>query len=284
MEVIQSISDLREKLESHRNNGKSIGLVPTMGSLHQGHAKLVKSATEENSITVTTIFVNPLQFNPGEDFENYPRTLNEDIEILENLNCDYLFCPKNDEIIEGKSGDQALIKAPQISRILCGKSRPGHFDGVATIICVLFNIICPTTAYFGLKDYQQYLIIKKLVSDFRIPVGIKGIETARDKNGLALSSRNVFFSSKELKIASQLFLSINEISNALHAGNKNFKILEDKAKGQLSRAGFLPDYCSICHANTLNPADSNDKDLVILVAAHLGSVRLIDNLRVFLDH
>ena len=284
MDVISHIPGLRKELKVYRNDAQSIGLVPTMGNLHEGHLHLIKEALKENNYTVVTIFVNPLQFSPNEDFNNYPRTLNQDIEKLKILGCNCVFVPNNKEIFDGQLDDQTRLRIPRLSEIHCGKSRPGHFDGVATIVCKLLNIVNPNIAYFGLKDYQQYLIIKKLVADLEIPVRIKGIETIRNKQGLTLSSRNNYLSSQQLNVATQLFVSIGEISRALLQGNKNFSALEDNAKNQLSKAGLLPDYCAICHAETLRPATSNDLNLVILIAAHLGSVRLIDNLCVSLSH
>ena len=185
-------------------------------------------------------------------------------------------------MLQGKPEEYTKIKVPRVAEILCGKNRPGHFEGVASIVCQLLNIVGPTNAYFGLKDYQQFILIKKLIADLKIPVTVKGVETVRNKNGLALSSRNNFFSSRELNIAPHLFASITEICAALQAGNRNFKLLENNAQKRLLDNGFQPDYCSICQAETLNPATPDDKEMVILVAAHLGSVRLVDNLRVSL--
>ena len=282
MHLVHKIADLRNKLEIHRIAKESIGFVPTMGNLHEGHSHLIQNAVKENDRTVISIFINPLQFSPSEDFENYPRTLEADEERLRSSDCDYLFVPPQDEMLRGTPEEQSKIRVPRIAEILCGKSRPGHFEGVASIVSQLLNIVNPTRAYFGLKDYQQFILIKKLVSDLKIPVTVIGVETVRDKNGLALSSRNNFFSAQELDIAPQLFTSIKEIYTALQTGNRNFKLLENNARKRLLNFGFQPDYCSVCHAETLKPAAPDDNDMVILVAAHLGSVRLIDNLRLSL--
>ena len=282
MHIVHQITDLRNKLEAHRIAKESIGFVPTMGNLHKGHFHLIQNAVKENDHTVVSIFINPLQFGPNEDFKSYPRTLKEDQEGLRSSGCDYVFAPPQQEMLQGKPEEYTKIKVPRVAEILCGKNRPGHFEGVASIVCQLLNIVGPTNAYFGLKDYQQFILIKKLIADLKIPVTVKGVETVRTKNGLALSSRNNFFSSRELNIAPHLFASITEICAALQAGHRNFKLLENNAQKRLLDNGFQPDYCSICQAETLNPATPDDKEMVILVAAHLGSVRLVDNLRVSL--
>jgi pantoate--beta-alanine ligase len=283
MHLVHKITDLRNILEAHRIAKESIGFVPTMGNLHEGHSHLIQNAVKENDRTVVSIFINPLQFSPSEDFESYPRSLEEDEERLRSSDCDYLFAPPRHEMLQGTLEEQSKIRVPRIAEILCGKSRPGHFEGVASIVSQLLNIVNPTRAYFGLKDYQQFILIKKLVADLKIPVTVKGVETVRNKNGLALSSRNSFFSAQEIDIAPQLFASIKEIYTALQAGNRNFKMLENNARKRLLNIGFQPDYCSVCQAETLKPAAPDDKDMVILVAAHLGSVRLIDNLRLSLS-
>jgi len=282
MHIVHQITDLRNKLEAHRIAKESIGFVPTMGNLHKGHFHLIQNAVKENDHTVVSIFINPLQFGPNEDFKSYPRTLKEDQEGLRSSGCDYVFAPPQQEMLQGKPEEYTKIKVPRVAEILCGKNRPGHFEGVASIVCQLLNIVGPTNAYFGLKDYQQFILIKKLIADLKIPVTVKGVETVRTKNGLALSSRNNFFSSRELNIAPHLFASITEICAALQEGHRNFKLLENNAQKRLLDNGFQPDYCSICQAETLNPATPDDKEMVILVAAHLGSVRLVDNLRVSL--
>ena len=203
-----NIYKLRTSLEPYKKAGKTIGLVPTMGNLHDGHIHLVRESLEKNDYTVVSIFINPLQFNPNEDLETYPRTIKEDKEKLLACGCDFLFTPTTQDIYPRTPYPHTQIKVPGLSDILCGLERPGHFEGVCTVVTKLLNIVRPNNAYFGLKDYQQYLIVKKMTKDLEIDTRIVGLEIIRDANGLALSSRNSFLSDKEICKARQIYLSL----------------------------------------------------------------------------
>ena len=255
-----------------------------MGNLHAGHLSLLKTAIATSDSVVSTIFVNPLQFGPGEDLKNYPRTYKEDIEKLENNNCSILFVPDVTEIYGDDISNQTVIHVPGLSENYCGHSRPGHFDGVATIVCKLFNIVTPDTAYFGLKDYQQFLIIKKLVSDLALTVDIRGVEIVRDENGLALSSRNNYLSDEDINKAVNIYRCLQETAAKIKAKNENYRSIEKWAKKQLIAAGMKPDYFAICESLSLLPATENDRLIVVLAAAHVGSCRLIDNIRLSLGN
>ena len=279
METITSISELRQLLDDHRTNEQSIGLVPTMGNLHSGHLKLVKAATQSCSFVTTTIFVNPLQFGADEDINAYPRTLNEDKEKLIVAGCNCLFAPSVEEIYSSDPLTSTVIQVPGISELHCGKSRPGHFAGVATMVSKLFNIVRPDRAFFGLKDYQQYLLIKQLVNDLVLEIEIIGIEIEREPDGLAMSSRNAYLTAEERKIAPFLHACLNDIAGAILNEDRDYRKLEKEGVKKLQEAGFKPEYFSICHAETLQPANPEDSSIVLMVAATLGICRLIDNLR-----
>lgn len=279
MKSLKSINDLRNALRTERNNGARIGLVPTMGSLHAGHLSLVREATANCDIVVSTIFVNPLQFGENEDLAAYPRSFEEDTKLLNNAGCHYLFAPDNNEIYGDSRSFQTRIHVANLSDMLCGRSRPGHFDGVATVVCKLFNIIQPQQAYFGLKDYQQFLIIKQLVSDLNMSIEVIGVEIVREQNGLALSSRNHYLSTGHLETASEIYRTLVKAKEQVLAGNRDFKLIEEESSTRLNSAGLETDYFSICRSEDLAPAKANDTSIAILVAAYLESTRLIDNLR-----
>ena len=283
MKVFNSIAELHLELETIRLAKKSIGLVPTMGNLHAGHLALLKEALSENDCVISTIFVNPLQFELNEDLQNYPRTIEEDKLKLKKAKCEYLFAPSVKEIYGHNINCQTVIHVPDLSDNYCGRSRPSHFDGVATIVCKLLNIVRPDTAFFGLKDYQQFLIIKKLVSDLALNVDIRGVEIVRDSNGLALSSRNNYLSNDDIVKASNIYRCLQETAGKIRDKNRDFRKIEIWAKAQLSNAGLRPDYFAICESHSLSPANENDTQLVVLTAAYVGSTRLIDNLRVSTD-
>ena len=282
MDLSHSIVHLKSKLKPHYGAGKTIGLVPTMGNLHDGHMCLVQESLKDNDCTVVSIFINPLQFNPDEDLATYPKTLDEDTKKLRESGCHYVFIPDTQEIYQGNIDSHTQVYVPGLSKLLCGKTRPGHFEGVATIVNKLLNIVRPHNAYFGLKDYQQFLIVKRMVSDLQIGTRIVGLDTIRDPGGLALSSRNSFLSELEIQKARQLYSSLKQVASALDQGESNFLDLEKQAYNRLTVAGLNPDYFSICNSETLMPATAADLDIVILAAAYLGSVRLIDNLHVSL--
>jgi len=283
MEIQESTSGLRRWLETRREAGETVGLVPTMGNLHEGHLALVRAAREDCDTVVASIFVNPMQFAPGEDLEAYPRTPDDDRALLQGEGCDALFLPAVEEIYGSALEAQTRIHVPAVSEGLCGASRPGHFDGVATVVCKLLNIVQPDRAYFGLKDYQQSLVVTKLVSDLSMPVTIVGVETVRDRHGLALSSRNSYLSPKQRSQATLLYQCLRECAGRLEDGAREFAALEQEATQRLQAAGIRPDYFTIRNAHTLRPATATDRQLVILVAAFVGPTRLIDNLRLEVD-
>lgn len=279
MELIHRIKDLRHFVQSHRSAGKRIALVPTMGNLHAGHIRLVEEARRHGDIVVCTIFVNPMQFGPNEDLDAYPRTLDADMTKLRKAGCDCVFAPTVAEVYPHGLHQQTVVSVPGISARHCGASRPGHFDGVATVVSKLFNMVEPDSALFGLKDYQQFMVITRMVADLCIPVQLVGVETQREESGLALSSRNGYLSADEKQRASTLFQVLQHSAEQLLAGDANADV-EAKALTALQAVGFRPDYFTVCHAQTLEPASHSDHDLVILAAAWMGKTRLIDNIRV----
>ncbi len=283
MQHLTHIQQLRDSIANYRQQGLRIALVPTMGNLHAGHIHLVETARTHADIVVSTIFVNPMQFGKNEDLDSYPRTLEQDKVKLTAAHCDVLFTPTASEIYPTGHDNNTVVSVPQVSSRYCGASRPGHFDGVATVVCKLFNIVQPDTALFGLKDYQQFLVISKMVADLCLPLTLVGVPTQREASGLALSSRNGYLSDKEKHSAVALIETLRWAATALHAGEPASAI-ESAASERLSRAGFTPDYFAICNARTLAPAQHDDRDLVILAAAYIGKTRLIDNIQLQLSH
>jgi pantoate--beta-alanine ligase len=271
METITSIPALRQRLS--REPG--IAVVPTMGNLHEGHLALVDLARTRAQLVVATIFVNRLQFGVGEDFARYPRTFSEDYAKLEARGVDVLFAPPENELYP--EPQTVLVQPPAIAKELCGAFRPGHFQGVATIVIKLLNIVQPQFAVFGKKDYQQLHIIRALVRQLNLPIEIVAGETVRADDGLALSSRNNYLSTEERKEAPHLYRSLITIKKALAAGGRDLGELEESARQDLTRHGWKVDYVSIRLRETLAPAKVGDGELVALAAAWLGSTRLIDS-------
>ena len=278
MQIFETIESLQSALSGAAAN--TLGFVPTMGNLHAGHLSLVSRARGEHDLVVVSIFVNPLQFGANEDLDSYPRTLDADTAALIAAGCDFLFLPSAAELYGDDMQASTRVQVPELGTHYCGASRPGHFDGVTTVVTKLFNIVQPDAAYFGLKDYQQFSIIRKMVDDLALPVSVHGIETAREASGLALSSRNGYLSADQKAVAPLLYQTIKGIGDALAAGDQDFKRLIHAGKQQLQDAGLHPDYLAIANSATLRPATQEDSHLVILAAAFLGSTRLIDNLRV----
>ncbi len=275
---ISKIKSLREQLATVRCSEKTIALVPTMGNLHTGHLSLVKQVQERADYVVVSLFVNPTQFVQGEDFESYPRTLDVDLKQLEKLNVDLVFMPDNNEIYPNGNEVTAEVTVPELDSIYCGKFRPGHFKGVATVVTKLFNIVQPDMAIFGEKDYQQLLVIRSLVKNLNLPIEIIGSSTIREDDGLAMSSRNQYLIESERLQAPFLHKCISEVAKAIENGDKDYEKLEKEAISALKEAGFKPEYLSICDAETLK-VPKNQK-LVIIAAAWLGKARLIDNVAV----
>jgi len=275
---VSTIKMLREQLAAVRQSGKKIALVPTMGNLHAGHLSLVKQVQDRADFIIVSIFVNPTQFVEGEDFDSYPRTLKSDLELLEKLNVDLVFIPDTNEIYPEGNKVTTEVTVPDLDSIYCGKFRPGHFKGVATVVTKLFNMVQPDLAIFGKKDYQQLLVIRRLVENLCLPIDIIGSATMREADGLAMSSRNQYFTESERQQAPILYKCISEIAAAINNGDKNYEKLEEKAIFSLKNAGFRPEYLNICDSETLKVV-MNQK-IVIIAAAWLGKARLIDNIEV----
>ncbi|WP_458131458.1 pantoate--beta-alanine ligase [Pseudomonas sp. R3-41] len=283
MNTVKTVRELRAAVARARGEGKRIAFVPTMGNLHSGHVALVTKAAQRADFVVASIFVNPLQFGAGEDLDKYPRTLAADQEKLLQAGCHLLFAPSVEEMYPDGMTGQTRVSVPQLSEGLCGASRPGHFEGVATVVSKLFNMVQPDLAVFGQKDFQQLAVIRALVHDLNMPIQIIGEPTVRAEDGLALSSRNGFLSPDQRAVAPVVYRALNQIAEAIKQGQRDFPALIGAQLKQLEAVGLRPDYLEIRHAKTLRPASSEDRDLVILVAAFLGTTRLIDNLHLDLD-
>jgi pantoate--beta-alanine ligase len=282
MHVFHHINSLRDALSKERRANKRIGFVPTMGNLHDAHIELVKIAQRNCDLVVTSIFVNPLQFGLNEDWDKYPRTLAADTAKLEAANCDYLFCPNDVEIYPNGMAEQTRVVVPTMTDVLCGASRPGHFEGVTTVVTKLFNIVQPDEAVFGIKDFQQLAVIRRMVEDLCIPIKIVAGEIVREADGLAMSSRNSFITPEERPLVPILNYSLNWIKQEITQGRRDFNALMETARAQIVSAGFKPDYVSICNSRTLQMAAHDDKEITILGAIYTQSARLIDNVSVVL--
>lgn len=280
MQSITEIKSLRSQIRSWRQAGLSIAFVPTMGNLHRGHFSLVEKAKNLADKVVVSIFVNPMQFGVNEDLDNYPRTLHADKQSLAELDTDILFTPSIEAIYPNGLNEQSFVDVPGISMGYCGGSRPGHFRGVATVVTKLFNLVQPDYACFGEKDFQQLQVIKTMVRDLSLPVEIMGVPTMREISGLAMSSRNGYLSDEQKNTATALFTALKNTAEQLKTANKNFTKLETAAKKALEQAGLTPDYFTIAQRDTLKAATLKDSKIVILAAAYLGNVRLIDNMQV----
>lgn len=283
LHIFRHISELRAELDSLRREGKRIACVPTMGNLHEGHLQLMHLAKKHADVVVATIFVNRLQFGLNEDWDQYPRTFDSDCQKLDSAGCHYLFAPEETEMYPNGMDGQTRVVAPTMTDILCGASRPGHFEGVTTVVTKLFHIVEPDVAIFGLKDYQQLAIVKRMASDLCMGVEILGAPIARDIDGLALSSRNSYITDEERSKANQLYLSLSNAKSKIEQGERDFRAIEAIAQTEIEAAGFKLDYFSVCNAETLNPAVDDDKELAILGALFTSGARLIDNLTLTLD-
>ncbi len=275
-----TVNDVRE-LRSHINvwrRGGNVAFVPTMGNLHAGHLSLVRAARDVADRVVVSIFVNPLQFGQGEDFDTYPRTLERDQEMLLGEGVDLLFAPTVEVMYPKPQAEQTRVEVPGISEVLCGASRPGHFVGVATVVCKLFNMVQPDIALFGNKDFQQLMVIRRMVEDLAMPVQIQGVATLREPDGLAMSSRNGYLSEQERAIAPVLYRILKGLQDALENGDDDYPALIAKAGHALDEAGMKTDYLAIRRAEDLREAAPGEAHLVVLAAAYLGRTRLIDNI------
>ncbi len=278
MNTVKTVLELRAAVARARGEGKRIAFVPTMGNLHEGHVALVEKAGQRADFVVASIFVNPLQFGPNEDLAKYPRTLVADQEKLVAAGCQLLFHPDVEEMYPHGQEGQTRVSVPGVSEGLCGGSRPGHFEGVATVVTKLFNMVQPDLAVFGEKDFQQLAVIRTLVRDLNMPIQIIGEPTVRAEDGLALSSRNGYLSAEQRAAAPALYRTLQQLASAIRDGNRDFAQLIEAGQASLVSAGFRPDYLEIREASSLRPAEANDTQLVILGAAFMGTTRLIDNL------
>ena len=276
MQIVNTVSDIRDVIKAWRVAGETIAFVPTMGNLHAGHIDLVHKAKAIADRVVVSIFVNPTQFGVGEDFATYPRTEQADQTQLLAVGADALFLPSVADIYSPDAVTMVTVNG--ISERYCGAFRPGHFSGVATVVCKLFNIVQPDKALFGLKDFQQLTVIKTMVRDLNIPVEIIPVETVREANGLALSSRNGYLTDAEKSVAPELYKVLCVAKAAVFLGKQKFADIEQHGLRTLEQFGFKPDYLSICCSHDLSPATVEDTEVVILVAARLGKTRLIDNI------
>ncbi len=279
MQTIPRIDDLRALVREWRMRGESIAFVPTMGNLHAGHASLVGAAHLHGRRVVASVFVNPLQFGPNEDFAAYPRTPDEDAALLEGLGVDVLFLPTVDEMYPQGTAGSTIVDVPELSGILCGAYRPGHFQGVATVVIKLLNLVQPDVAIFGEKDYQQLTIIRRSVEDLCLPVRVVGAPTVRADDGLALSSRNRYLNPEERAIAPEVYRALDRARRRLESGDTDIAGIEREGIASLGAAGFRPDYFEVRMADTLARAHGRSVDVVVLTAARLGRARLIDNVR-----
>jgi len=279
MRTYTTNTQLRAALGDLRQQGQSVAFVPTMGNLHEGHLQLVRRARTRCDVVVVSIFVNPLQFGVNEDLDAYPRTMAADKEKLFSEGVQILFAPGVEEIYPEGMHSHTQVQVPDLSETLCGSSRPGHFNGVTTVVNKLFNIVQPDVAVFGEKDFQQLSIIRKMVDDLCMAVQVEGVTTARDEDGLAKSSRNGYLSPDQRDIAPVIHDTLTTCREAIACGFDNFLQLESHARMQLLQAGLEPDYFAIRDARTLRAVDEHTEEIAILAAARLGSTRLIDNVR-----
>lgn len=282
MQLFRHVDSLRHALNQARANGQRIGFVPTMGNLHNGHIALVEQAKSRCDVAVASIFVNPLQFGLNEDWDQYPRTFEADQAKLTAAGCDYLFFPEEKEIYPNGMAEQTKVTVPTMTEVLCGASRPGHFDGVTTVVSKLFNIVQPDEAVFGLKDFQQIAVIRRMVQDLCIPVEIVAGDIVRENDGLAMSSRNSFITADERVKANSLNKALNAVAEKIQHGGKDFHALENEAKATIIEAGFRVDYFQVCASDTLAPAGVDDSRLTVLGAMYTQAARLIDNVSLVL--
>ncbi|CAQ82897.1 MULTISPECIES: pantoate--beta-alanine ligase [Photorhabdus] len=280
MLIVETIPILRREIRRWRQEGKRIALVPTMGNLHDGHITLVNEAKAQADVVIVSIFVNPMQFNRQDDLAKYPRTLQEDCEKLHHHNVDLIFAPSDKEIYPNGMEHQTYVEVPKLSTMLEGASRPGHFRGVSTVVSKLFNLVQPDLTYFGEKDFQQLQLIRKMIADLAYDITLVSVPTVRDKNGLALSSRNNNLTADEYKIAPKLNKIMKSIAEKMAQGERYTEQLLTEAAEQLREAGFIPDELFIRDAENLAPLNIESKKAVILMAAWLGQTRLIDNQQV----
>lgn len=278
MQVVNTVAELQQQINIWKGQGNKIVLVPTMGNLHAGHLTLMKHAHSCGDKVVCSIFVNALQFDRSEDLQAYPRTPEQDLAALQDENVDLVFMPEHEEVYAEEYKPQQNIPKHVLNEQLCGEYRPGFFDGIVEVVARLFHIVNPDVAVFGEKDYQQLIIIKRLVQDMGFPIQIESVAIQREEDGLAYSSRNSYLGSNERVQANQIYETLLEVKTQIELGSQDFAAIEKQAIDRLTKAGFQPDYIAIRNAKDLEPASYSTDFIVILVAAWLGKARLIDNL------
>ena len=280
MDTVTKIAAVREHVRRWRSEGRRVAFVPTMGNLHPGHVSLIEAARRHGDRFVASIFVNPMQFGPNEDFAHYPRTPTQDERMLAEAGCNLMFMPDVAEVYPNGSERATRVDVPGLSRILDGEFRPGHFEGVSTIVATLFHIVEPDVAVFGEKDFQQLTVIRRMVADLHLPVEIVGAPTVRDADGLAMSSRNQYLTGTERPVAPRIYETLQAVAKRLSTGDVEFASIERFGVEALTKVGMKPDYFAVRRAEDLGPPANDTKHLVVLTAARLGKARLIDNIQV----
>jgi len=277
-----SVTELRQYVQHWKDHGQSIAFIPTMGNLHAGHMSLIEKGQALCDRSICSIFVNPMQFGPNEDWDHYPRTLESDLAKLKSIGCDLVYLPTASELYPEGLDKISQVQVTDLTDDFEGKHRPGHFTGVATVVLKLFNIVRPDVSVFGKKDYQQYRVISKMVEDFNLDVRIVGQETTREASGLASSSRNQYLDAAQLETAAMIYRQLQSTAGQIEQGERDFAVLEAAAIEKLDGAGFKTDYFKICNAENLRPASGDERNLVILVTAAMGQTRLLDNIEISL--
>ena len=280
METVTTIAAVRERVRAWRSEGRRVAFVPTMGNLHPGHVSLIEAARHHGERFVASIFVNPMQFGPNEDFAHYPRTPREDEHMLAAAGCNLMFTPEVAEIYPHGAERATRVEVPGLSRILEGEFRPGHLEGVSTVVAKLFHIVDPDVAVFGEKDFQQLTVIRRMVDELCMPVEIVGAPTVRDADGLAMSSRNQYLTAAERTLAPRIYATLQAAAKRLRGGDGDLAGIERSGFRELESAGFRPDYFSVRQATDLSAPAAGARELVVLTAARLGRARLIDNVQV----
>ncbi len=278
MDQASSVIELRQYVQHWKDHGQSIAFIPTMGNLHAGHMSLIEKGQSLCDRSICSIFVNPMQFGPNEDWDHYPRTLEKDLAMLREIGCDLVYLPTASELYPEGLERISQVQVTDLTDNYEGAHRPGHFTGVATVVLKLFNIVRPDVSVFGKKDYQQYRVISKMVEDFNLEVQIIGHETTREASGLASSSRNQYLDDAQKETAALIYRQLQQTAALIEQGERDYDRLQSEAIAALDAAGFRTDYFVICNAETLLPAGEHDRDLVILVTAALGGTRLLDNI------
>jgi pantoate--beta-alanine ligase len=280
VDTVTTIAAVRERVRGWRRAGLRVAFIPTMGNLHPGHVSLIEAARRHGERFVASIFVNPMQFGPNEDFAHYPRTPREDERMLAEAGCSLMFTPDVAEIYPNGAERATRVEVPALSRILEGEFRPGHFEGVSTVVAKLFHIVEPDVAVFGEKDFQQLAVIRRMVAELCMPVAIVGAATVRDADGLAMSSRNQYLTSAERALAPQIYATLQAAAQRLRAGDADFSSIEREGFTSLERAGFRPDYFAVRASVDLSPPTPQTREVVVLTAARMSKARLIDNVQV----